>query len=101
MTGERRRFDCADEVGPRRGIAAAVDEIAATRLVVLPTDTVYGVAADAFEGAAVRRLLRAKGRGRNMPPPVLIASAVTPSTRWPHGCRSSPATWSSSSGPDR
>lgn len=39
---------------------------------VLPTDTVYGVGADAFDPAAVSRLLAAKGRGRNMPPPVLI-----------------------------
>lgn len=46
-------------------------------LVVLPTDTVYGVGADAFDAAAVARLLRAKGRGRSMPPPVLISSAVT------------------------
>lgn len=46
-------------------------------LVVLPTDTVYGVGADAFDGAAVQRLLDAKGRGRDMPPPVLISAAVT------------------------
>jgi tRNA threonylcarbamoyl adenosine modification protein (Sua5/YciO/YrdC/YwlC family) len=44
---------------------------------VLPTDTVYGVAADAFDGPAVRRLLRAKGRGRNMPPPVLVSTTTT------------------------
>lgn len=41
----------------------------------MPTDTVYGLAADAFDPTAVRRLLRAKGRGRDMPPPVLIFSA--------------------------
>jgi tRNA A37 threonylcarbamoyladenosine synthetase subunit TsaC/SUA5/YrdC len=35
------------------------------------------VAADAFNPAAVRRLLRAKGRGRDMPPPVLVAAATT------------------------
>ncbi|MFW6775581.1 L-threonylcarbamoyladenylate synthase [Nocardioides sp. CPCC 205120] len=46
-------------------------------LVVLPTDTVYGVGADAFDPDAVGRLLAAKGRGREMPPPVLISSAVT------------------------
>jgi tRNA A37 threonylcarbamoyladenosine synthetase subunit TsaC/SUA5/YrdC len=43
-------------------------------LVVLPTDTVYGVAADAFDPAAVRSLLAAKGRGREMPPPVLVSA---------------------------
>src|SRR5690606_22609269 len=46
-------------------------------LVVLPTDTVYGVAADAFDVEAVAGLLAAKGRGRTMPPPVLIGTAST------------------------
>ena len=46
-------------------------------LVVLPTDTVYGIGADAFDPAAVRALLAAKGRGREMPPPVLVSSAST------------------------
>jgi tRNA threonylcarbamoyl adenosine modification protein (Sua5/YciO/YrdC/YwlC family) len=44
---------------------------------VLPTDTVYGIGADAFDHAAVRALLDAKGRGREMPPPVLISAATT------------------------
>ena len=46
-------------------------------LVVVPTDTVYGVAADAFTPAAVQRLLDAKGRGRQSPPPVLIPNTDT------------------------
>ena len=77
VTGERRRFDCADDAARDEGIEAAVEELRSNRLVVLPTDTVYGVAADAFEAAAVRRLLRAKGRGRSMPPPVLVSSTTT------------------------
>ena len=44
---------------------------------MLPTDTVYGIAADAFSPAAVQKLLDAKGRGRQMPPPVLIGSPGT------------------------
>ena len=40
---------------------------------MLPTDTVYGIGADAFDPEAVQRLLDAKSRGRDMPPPVLIA----------------------------
>lgn len=44
---------------------------------MLPTDTVYGIAADAFDPAAVRDLLDAKGRGRDMPPPVLVSSPTT------------------------
>jgi len=47
------------------------------RLVVMPTDTVYGVAADAFSPGAVNALLAAKGRGRDMPVPVLIGSPHT------------------------
>ena len=39
---------------------------------MLPTDTVYGIGADAFNAEAVQRLLDAKVRGRDMPPPVLI-----------------------------
>lgn len=58
-------------------LEAATLAIRRGRLVVLPTDTVYGVAADAFDPAAVRALLAAKGRGRDMPPPVLISAATT------------------------
>lgn len=42
-------------------------------LIVLPTDTVYGIGADAFDPSAVAALLAAKGRGRQMPPPVLVS----------------------------
>ncbi|MDX6280797.1 MAG: L-threonylcarbamoyladenylate synthase [Kribbellaceae bacterium] len=66
------RFDfTGDELAP--AYRAAVDAIEAGDLVVLPTDTVYGIAADAFKADAVQRLLDAKGRGRDMPPPVLIS----------------------------
>ncbi|MDQ1706359.1 MAG: L-threonylcarbamoyladenylate synthase, partial [Frankiaceae bacterium] len=47
-----------------------------SELVVLPTDTVYGVAADAFSPPAVNLLLAAKGRGRDMPVPVLVSSTA-------------------------
>lgn len=46
-------------------------------LIVMPTDTVYGVAADAFDPEAVAALLEAKGRGREMPPPILVSAAAT------------------------
>ncbi|MEZ5092925.1 L-threonylcarbamoyladenylate synthase [Nocardioides sp.] len=58
-------------------LQAAVRAISRGRLVVMPTDTVYGLAADAFEPEAVERLLAAKGRGREMPPPVLISAVTT------------------------
>src|SRR3954447_2540883 len=59
------------------GIAQAGRALQRGRLVVMPTDTVYGVAADAFNADAVGRLLRAKGRSRQMPPPVLVSSPFT------------------------
>lgn len=58
-------------------VEAATLAVRRGAVVVLPTDTVYGVGADAFDATAVSRLLAAKGRGRDMPPPVLISSAVT------------------------
>jgi tRNA threonylcarbamoyl adenosine modification protein (Sua5/YciO/YrdC/YwlC family) len=57
-----------------RGIAEAVSAVRRGELVVLPTDTVYGIGADAFTPAAVAALLQAKGRGRDMPSPVLVGS---------------------------
>ena len=67
-------FDCTDPDQRSRGIAAAVEAVKNGRLVVVPTDTVYGVGADAFDSAAVAALLSAKGRGRDMPVPVLVGS---------------------------
>lgn len=67
-------FDCADPERRARGIASAVGALKGGRLVVMPTDTVYGIGADAFNSAAVGALLSAKGRGRNMPVGVLVGS---------------------------
>lgn len=71
------RFDCRDPQEREDGIEAAAAALQQGGLVVLPTDTVYGLAADAFQPAAVRRLLRVKGRGRDMPPPVLVSAVTT------------------------
>ncbi len=67
-------FDCAEPQRRSRGIASAVTALKDGRLVVLPTDTVYGIGADAFNRAAVSALLSAKGRGRDMPVGVLVGS---------------------------
>jgi L-threonylcarbamoyladenylate synthase len=67
-------FDCADAEQRVQGMDAAVSALKSGRLVVLPTDTVYGLAADAFDSEAVASLLSAKGRGRDMPVPVLVGS---------------------------
>jgi|SRR5690606_6536936 len=70
-------FDCRDEAQLLSGMRQARQAIARGELVVLPTDTVYGVAADAFTPAAVQRLLDAKGRSRQSPPPVLVPGLTT------------------------
>jgi L-threonylcarbamoyladenylate synthase len=67
-------YDCADPLLRDTGIAAAARAVSAGQLVVVPTDTVYGIGADAFDAAAVADLLAAKGRGRDMPLPVLVGS---------------------------
>ena len=72
-----RIYDCADNAELLTGMRLARQAIARGQLVVIPTDTVYGVAADAFSPAAVSLLLEAKGRGRQSPPPVLMPSAST------------------------
>lgn len=103
-------YSCSDPVERTAGFAEAMSAFARSGLVVMPTDTVYGLAADAFDPAGVRRLLRAKGRSRSMPTPVLIGSLdtlralainVSPETRqlaeafWPGGltliCRQQPS----------
>lgn len=68
---------CFDPATWGPSIDAAVHAVSRGEVVVLPTDTVYGVGADAFAPEAVARLLAAKGRGRQMPPPVLIPSVGT------------------------
>ncbi|MBK0422560.1 threonylcarbamoyl-AMP synthase [Leucobacter sp. CSA2] len=70
-------YDCSEPSDLLSGTRTARRAIGQGKLVVLPTDTVYGVAADAFTPAAVQRLLDAKGRGRQSPPPVLIPNTGT------------------------
>jgi tRNA threonylcarbamoyl adenosine modification protein (Sua5/YciO/YrdC/YwlC family) len=71
------RFDCTDPDGRAEGIPAAAAAVRRGDVVVLPTDTVYGIGCDAFDPTAVASVLAAKGRGRDMPPPVLIPTART------------------------
>lgn len=58
-------------------LAAAVAAVRAGECIVLPTDTVYGIGANAMDAKAVQALLDAKKRGRDMPPPVLIADPAS------------------------
>jgi L-threonylcarbamoyladenylate synthase len=75
VTERIRQAHDASTWGP--ALDEAVNVLSRGELVVLPTDTVYGIGADAFTPPAVQALLDAKGRGRQMPPPVLIGDART------------------------
>ncbi len=68
---------CFDPATWGPSLDAAVHAVSRGEVIVLPTDTVYGVGVDAFSPAAVARLLAVKGRDRQMPPPVLIPSVRT------------------------
>lgn len=68
-------YDCRSVAERDRGIAAAIDAVKSGELVVMPTDTLYGIGADAFTPHAVQALLAAKGR--QSPPPVLVGSRHT------------------------
>jgi L-threonylcarbamoyladenylate synthase len=70
-------YSASTEEEREAAIEAATRVVQRGGLVVLPTDTVYGIGADAFDHHAVQALLDAKGRGREMPPPVLISSPTT------------------------
>jgi L-threonylcarbamoyladenylate synthase len=68
------RYDCTDAAQRVTGLAEAAASLRKGDLAVIPTDTVYGLAADAFSPPAVTGLLTAKGRDRQMPPPVLVGT---------------------------
>lgn len=70
-------YNCLETSEALTGLRLARQAVGRGDLIVLPTDTVYGVGADAFNPAAVQKLLDAKGRGRTSPPPVLVPSIET------------------------
>ena len=70
-------YDCRTAADRDRGVEAAVDAVKRGDLIVMPTDTLYGIGADAFKPWAVTALLDAKGRDRQMPPPVLVGTRAT------------------------
>ncbi|GAB2521050.1 hypothetical protein GCM10027267_17360 [Paramicrobacterium agarici] len=70
-------YDCSIDSELLTGMRLARTSLGRGELVVIPTDTVYGIAADAFNPGAVQRLLDAKGRTRQQPPPVLVSGTDT------------------------
>lgn len=73
----RELYDCGDRAARAEGLEAAADAVRNSGLVVMPTDTVYGIGCDAFDAGAVADLLRAKNRGPDMPVGVLVGSWST------------------------
>lgn len=67
-------YDCANPEDRKDGLMAAAGAVRSGRLVVIPTDTVYGVGCDAFDAGGVRAVLAAKNRGPDMPIGVLVGS---------------------------
>lgn len=72
-----RLVDCTDPQARSAALERAAEAVREGKVVVLPTDTVYGVGADAFDVVAVAMVLAAKHRGRDMPPPVLVPNPRT------------------------
>ena len=71
-----RIYDCSVDTDLLTGMRLAKAALGRKELVVVPTDTVYGLACDAFSHEGVAKLLAAKGRDRQAPPPVLIGNAA-------------------------
>jgi tRNA threonylcarbamoyl adenosine modification protein (Sua5/YciO/YrdC/YwlC family) len=76
MEAMSARYDYTDTAQREAGVVASVNALQRGGLVVFPTDTVYGIGADAFQPAAVSALRAAKGTGRNVPPSVLVGSVA-------------------------
>jgi tRNA threonylcarbamoyl adenosine modification protein (Sua5/YciO/YrdC/YwlC family) len=70
-------YDCRTTTDRDRGVAAAVEAVKSGELVVMPTDTVYGIGADAFTPHAITALHHARSVTRQVPPPVLVGSRHT------------------------
>jgi tRNA threonylcarbamoyl adenosine modification protein (Sua5/YciO/YrdC/YwlC family) len=65
-------IDAAGEVPRESVIAAAVEALRGGDIVGVPTDTVYGLAADPWHSGAADRLFLAKGRPRSVELPLLV-----------------------------
>lgn len=66
-------YDLKDKTIYDKGITAAAEEIRRGGIVVFPTETVYGLGADATNASAVSRIFEAKGRPQDNPLIVHIA----------------------------
>ena len=72
-----RTYRCADVDERELGLTAAESACRRGQLVVLPTETVYGLATDAFSVEGVASMRRVQDRSRELPMPVLIGRTST------------------------
>jgi L-threonylcarbamoyladenylate synthase len=70
-------YDCTDPAGRRNGLSAAVSGVQDGLLVVLPAESSYALACDAFSIPAVADLLALKGDPARRPPAVAVPTVRT------------------------
>ena len=67
-------FSCDDPKQREGGVQAAVKAVRAGELILLPTDTIYGIGADPFNTGAVESLRSVKGMAPSIPLPILVGN---------------------------
>lgn len=65
-------FDCTDHTVVDGALNQSMAALDRGEIIVVPTDTVYGLAVSPKIAGSVDRLVGLKGRGRGQPPPFLI-----------------------------
>jgi len=68
----QRRIENSEK-GERAKLEQALEALRRGEVIVFPTETFYGLGADAFNGNAVERVLGLKGREPENPIPILVA----------------------------
>ena len=71
------RLDCSDRNGRGRSISTAASAARRGDVVLVPTESSYGLATDAFSVRGVRSIRWAKGQMSQVPLPVLVPSVMT------------------------
>jgi len=72
-----RRFDANDPTELANGIKAATAAVRRGEVVIVPTESSYGLATDPFRADGLAKLRSLKDRGPELPIPVMVASAAT------------------------
>lgn len=59
----------------KAGLRHCMEALAGSGVIIIPTDTVYGIACNAFDPHAIRKIYQLKGRHYTKPLPILLDSA--------------------------